>query len=234
MHAALRAGAGQVLLAASGSVLALAVFFGGGSGDGAIVWLGACVLGLGAVAVVLVCLGRLDVAVPTRAGVTLLALALTLVCWAGLSVLWSVAPDLSWAFFNKGVVLWAFLALGLLASLGPRAARGAAAMLAGIAGGALAWALLGKAIPGLFPDGARIARLRSPIGYWNGLALVGDFALPLGLWLGARASHSRLVRVAGALLVYAAVASILLAASRTGVLAGLAAVALWLALARGE
>src|SRR5439155_21183985 len=164
--------------------------------------------------------------------VVLSALVLGLLGWAGISVLWSVAPDRSWDFFNKGLVLVGFLGLGLLAGLGPRAARRAAAVLAALVGAALVWALLGKAIPGLFPDGGRIARLRSPVGYWNGLALVGDFALPFGLWLGTRAAQRRAVRVAGGLLVYLAVASILLAASRTGVVAGSAAVALWLALSR--
>jgi len=53
MHTALRAGAGHVLLAASGLLLAGALFFGGGSGDGAEVWLGACALGLVIAAVVL-------------------------------------------------------------------------------------------------------------------------------------------------------------------------------------
>ena len=43
--------------------------------------------------------------------------------------------------------------------------------------------LLGVAIPSLFPDGDRIARLREPVGYWNALALLADAALALGLWV---------------------------------------------------
>jgi hypothetical protein len=116
--------------------------------------------------------------------------------------------------------------------LGPRTARVAAAALAVVLGAALAWALLGKAIPALFADGDRAARLRSPVGYWNGLALLADAALALGLWLGVAASARRPVRGAGALLVYAAGLALVLTASRAGVAGGLLAVGLWLALSR--
>ena len=53
---------------------------------------------------------------------------------------------------------------------------------------ALAWALLGVAVPSLFEDGDRIARLREPVGYWNALALLADGGLALGLWLGPHAA----------------------------------------------
>ena len=49
---------------------------------------------------------------------------------------------------------------------------------------ALGWALLGVAVPSLFPDGDRIARLREPVGYWNALALLADTGIALGLWCG--------------------------------------------------
>ena len=55
----------------------------------------------------------------------------------------------------------------------------------------LAWALLGKVIPSLFPDGARVARLRNPVGYWNSLALVAATAMPLGLWAASAPPHAR-------------------------------------------
>src|SRR5205823_14579111 len=71
------------------------------------------------------------------------------------------------------------------------------------------------------------ARLRAPIGYWNALALVGDAAIALGLWI-ARPGHPARVRVAGAVLIYAAVVAILLAYSRAGVLVAIVLVAGWL------
>ena len=62
-------------------------------------------------------------------------------------------------------------------------ARRVAAVMAVVLGAALGWALLGVAIPSLFEDGDRIARLREPVGYWNALALLADGALAIGLWL---------------------------------------------------
>ncbi len=84
------------------------------------------------------------------------------------------------------------------------------------------------AIPSLFPDGDRIARLREPVGYWNALALLADAALALGLWV---ARSPRVAgRVAGLLLVYGAVLAVLLTQSRAGVVGALAVLALWLVL----
>src|ERR671934_60970 len=96
--------------------------------------------------------------------------------------------------------------------------------------GALAGALLGKVVPSLFPDGGRLARLRSPIDYWNALALLADMAVALGLWLAVRRGARHAVRIAGVVLLYTAVVSILLAYSRAGVLVAVAVVAVWLVL----
>ena len=95
-----------------------------------------------------------------------------------------------------------------------------AALLTGAFAVAILWALAGKAIPALFPDGGRAARLRDPIGYWNALALVGDGLLVLGLWLAATRPAAVALRAGGAVLAYAAVVAILLTGSRAGVGAG--------------
>src|SRR4029078_12831175 len=88
--------------------------------------------------------------------------------------------------------------------------RGAATVLALLLGAVCFWALAGKVVPALFADGARVARLRNPVGYWNSLALLADMALPLFLWLAARR------RELGALGVYLAVVTVLLTYSRAG------------------
>jgi O-antigen ligase len=206
-------------------------FFGGASGDGSVFWLGLAAAlvvtgaGLGA-ALGVVGLPALDGA--ARASV---ALALALVGWLGLTIVWSIAGDRSWSVFNKGLLYLLLLACGLLLGvLGSRTARAAAAIFAVVIGVALAWALAGKAIPALFPDGDRVARLRNPVGYWNGLALLADAALAFGLWLSS--AGRRVVRAGGALLVYGAVLSLLLTESRAGVIAGGAVVALWLVLSQ--
>jgi tetratricopeptide (TPR) repeat protein len=165
-------------------------------------------------------------------GTVLLGVLLATVAWAGLSIVWSVAPDRSWAELDRTLVFAAFLVVGLLlGASGPNACRWAAAALVTGLGAAVVWALAGKAVPALFPDGGRTARLRDPIGYWNALALAADMLLVLALQL-AVAGRSRVAVAGGAMLAYAATVAVLLAASRAGVAAAVLGVALWLWLGR--
>src|SRR5206468_5336188 len=96
--------------------------------------------------------------------------------------------------------------------------------LAALLGALCIWSLAGKVFPWLYEDYGRIARLRGPVGYWNALALLGDVALPLGLWLAGRR------RTAGTLLVYGWVVAIAITYSRGGVAVGLIVVAAWIVL----
>ena len=165
-------------------------------------------------------------------GAALLGVVLAIAAWAGLSVAWSVAPDRSWAELDRTLVFAAFLVLGLLlGACGPGACRWATAALVAALGAAVVWALAGKAIPALFADGGRTARLRDPIGYWNALALAADVLLVLALQLAA-AVRSRAAVAGGATLAYAATVAVLLAASRTGVAAAVLGLGLLLWLCR--
>src|SRR3954453_4942620 len=178
--------AGPATLAAAGALLFVALFFGDGPSDGRLFWIGAfAVLAAAALASTL--------PAPSRAGGACLALLVALAAWVGLTMAWSIAPDRSWAAFDRILVYAALAALGLLAAQLPRPARTLAGGLALLLGLVLGWALLGKVIPSLFPDGARVARLRNPIGYWNSLALAAATALPLGLWLSSGRGHARWV-----------------------------------------
>jgi hypothetical protein len=221
-----------LLAAAVGGLCVCIAFFGGASGDGSVFWLGlaaAIVVTAGALAAALglVALPRLD-----RAGNLAVALMVALVAWIGVTIVWSVAGDRSWAALNKGCLYLLLLASGLLlGALGGRTARAAAALLAAVLGLVLVWALAGVAVPSLFPDGDRIARLRNPIGHPNGLALVADAALAFGLWL-ATAGTRGLTRAAGGLLLYVALLALLLTQSRSGIAAAVVVVALWLVLSR--
>jgi O-antigen ligase len=153
-----------------------------------------------------------------------------LVAWAGVSIAWSVAGDESWSALDKGIAYVGFLVIGLsLAALGSSTTRTVARLLALVLGAALVWALAGKSVPALSAnDASRVARLHSPVGYWNGLALLADGALALGAWLSTGASPRSAVRRAGSGLVYLAVVAGLLTSSRAGVLGGLLAFGLWL------
>ena len=194
-------------------------------------WVAALALLVAGVAGTLALLGRLPLA---RGGGAVVGVLLAIAIWSGISVAWSIAPDRSWDELNRGLVHLAFAVVGLvLGSLyGGRSARLVAAILTGAFALAILWALAGKAIPALFPDGGRAARLRDPIGYWNALALVADGLLVLGLWLAATRSTAIALRACGAVLAYASVVAILLTGSRAGVGAGIAGVLLWLWLER--
>jgi hypothetical protein len=217
--------AGAALLAA------WALFFGGGSDDP--VWLGAVALILAAAAASAALLGALPWPSPGPYGLAFVALLAAFVVWNGVTVYWSILPDRSWSYTNRGLVYLGFAGVGLfLGAYLPRAPRRLALGLAGLLGLVLGWALLGKVIPSLFPDGARVARLRSPVGYWNALALLGDIALVLGLWIASRRENDRRLRIGAVLLAYAAVVTVLLTYSRAAVVVGAVAVAFWIALAR--
>ncbi len=165
-------------------------------------------------------------------GGVLVGLLLATAAWSGLSIAWSVAPDLSWVELNRTLVYVAFLAVGLLLGAGPREpAKLAAAALTVAFGAGVVWALAGKAIPAIFPDGGRAARLRDPIGYWNALALAADALLVLALSFAASA-RAVSVRMGCAVLAYGAVVAVFLAASRAGVAAAVLGTVLWLWLRR--
>jgi hypothetical protein len=226
-------GAGALVFAGLvGMALLWAAVAGGGSGFDATLPVGGAAVVLLLGALLAMALGRLAAPRVGRSGAILLAAVVALVAWTGVTVWWSIVPDRSWDVSNRGIAFAAFLGLGIMlaGALGPTAARVAALLLAAVTGVVVAWALLAKAVPALDPEGDRVARLREPVGYWNALALMADLALVLGLWLATSGGRRAAVRVAGALLTYAATLALLLTLSRAGAVAGVAVVTLWLAL----
>src|SRR6185312_1434649 len=196
-----------------------------GSSGGRLVWIGVAALAV-ATAVVVGALAGLPRPSFSREAVVALGFFAAFVAWNGISVLWSIEGDRSWAYFNRGLVYLAFAVVGLW--LGPWV-REWAYVLAGVLALPLGWALLGKAIPALGSSG-RVARLSSPIGYWNALGLLFAMAVPLAVWLAARREHRHWLRSAGVVYIYALVVRLLLTCSRGGVLAAGVAVVLWLVL----
>jgi len=199
-------------LAAALALTAAALFFGGGAGNGTLPWVGGAAVLLAAV---------LTAARGAPPGAARLLPLAALALWCAVSVAWSIEPDRSWDYANRAAVYVAFALVG--AHVAGRS-RDLAYGVAGVLGALCAWSLAGKVFPWLYEDYGRIARLRGPIGYWNVLALIGDVALPIGLWLATR------VRTAGVLLVYGWLVAIALTYSRGGVIVGVIVVALWLAL----
>jgi len=199
--------------------------FSAGSSGGRLTWIGLAAICLAAAAGAAALFGLPRPALSREALVALGSL-LALVAWSGISVVWSIEPDRSWAYLNRGLVYFALLAFGLW--LGPWL-REWAFLLAGVLALPLGWALLGKAIPALGASG-RIGRLSSPIGYWNALGLLFAMALPLALWLAARREHPHWLRSAGVVYLYALIVGLLMTYSRGGVLAAGVSAALWIAL----
>jgi O-antigen ligase len=131
------------------------------------------------------------------------------VVWQAVSIAWSIEPARSWDYVNRSLVYLAFAAVGaLLGGVAPRRLAHAAAALLGAL---FVWSLAAKVIPGLYSDYGRLARLRYPLGYWNELALLAAASVPIGLWLARR------MRLAGGLLLYAALVVVVLTYSRIGI-----------------
>lgn len=170
--------------------------------------------------------GVLPVPELDRASIATLAGCAGLTVWAGVTTVWSIAGDDSWSWLDRGLVYSSLLALGLLVGMLAHGPSVLAWLLTGVVGAAMGWALLGVAVPALFEDGDRIARLREPVGYWNALALLADTGIVLGAWTAMRGS--RWARAAGAGLVFASALALLLTQSRAGLLGAAAVAALWL------
>jgi O-Antigen ligase len=223
--------AAPLLLGAGGCLAAASALFSAGSSDGRLVWLGLAALVLAAALGVGVLAGVPRPA-PGREALASLGFLGGFVCWSGISVLWSIEPDRSWDYFNRGLVYLAFALVGVaVGAYVPRATRLWAFVLSVAIALALGWALLGKAVPAVGSSG-RIARLSAPIGYWNALGLLFAMALPIALWLAARREHPHWLRAAGAVYVYALVVGLLLTYSRGGVAVAAVAAGLWLWLGR--
>src|SRR5579862_403994 len=194
-------------------LLGVAMFHGDATGDGMVPWLGGGAL---AAAVVLAATRGIP-----GGWLALLPLA-ALTIWLALSIWWSALPDRSWNYADRTFVYLAFAALGLwFAGRTEELAYGFAALL----GAVVLWSLGGKVFPlGSPPVVGVQSRLDSPVGLWNQLALLGDFALPLALWLaGSR-------RTLGTLLAFAWGVAIVLTLSRGGLAVAVLVVAAWLAL----
>ena len=179
---------------------------------------------------------RLRASRRTWVGIALLS---AFAVWAGVSLLWSVAPDRSWGEINRTLsyALFAVLAVGVGSSL-PRAAEALAVGWLAVALAVALYALGGKIAPGVNIPGlfdlnhtSDFSRLREPIGYWNALGLVCALGAPVAVRLAVDAQHRRLVRLAGLGALWVLLVTLALTYSRGGLLAlGVAVViTTWLA-----
>lgn len=166
---------------------------------------------------------------PLYGGLAVALLALLTIV-TGLSMSWSVAPDLTLQETGRTLTYLAIFALAVVgARLRP---SGAQALLPGILMAAVAvcaWALATRIWPGSLGGEVGGARLGEPFGYWNALGGMAALAVPAALWLGSRRDGSRFA--AG--LAYPALGglllTILLTQSRGALAAALLTALAWLA-----
>jgi O-Antigen ligase len=155
--------------------------------------------------------------------------------WTGLSALWAASPELAFAELDRVLLFLAVFALAVVAApLGS-----ARTWLAGLAIGLTAvgvLALVSRLFPHLFDASTGLAeafptarkRLSFPVDYWNGLATLVAFAIPVLLYFAAEARA--LVRGLAVAPLPALAATLYLTSSRGGWVASGIAIIVFLAL----
>lgn len=124
--------------------------------------------------------------------------------WSSLSLLWSITPDQTWLEANRAIAYALVVALGLAyGASDPRAVERIGVGLLGSAALVGVYALGTKTLPGLsvpllfdLDQPGAVGRLRSPLGYWNAVALVMALALPVAVRLACGTHRRRRVRLA--------------------------------------
>ena len=125
---------------------------------------------------------------PLDGGFALLAFA-ALAGVTALSVLWSIAPDLTWIEANRTFTYLLIFAAGIaLARLAP---DGWSILLRGMLVAVtvvITYALASRVFPGSLAANEIYARISQPYGYWNAVGLTAAIGIPPAVWLGARRS----------------------------------------------
>jgi O-antigen ligase len=146
--------------------------------------------------------------------------------WCGVTLLWSVAPDNTWAQVNRVVAYTLVVALAIAAgSSAPKAIERVATGWLVLAVLTALYALAGKLIPGVtvlgvsFDATAFASRLREPLQYWNALGLVCVLAVPIALRATTDVSRKPVVRCAAICALFVLLTCLGMTYSRGGLLA---------------
>jgi O-Antigen ligase len=217
---------GAALLAALVAVCAYAVFAHGAVGlpEEPRLQIGVALVAVGA-AVGLLLTRTLSLRAPVEAWVAV-GLLVGFAIWCGISLLWSVAPERTWAHVNRAIsyTLVIVLAITLASSL-PRAPSSMAYGWLLVALVCALYAIAGKIIPGVeilgidFNHTANASRLRAPLEYWNALGLVMVLAIPIALRMTTDTTRHDAMRLAGLVAFFVLFACLCMTYSRGGILA---------------
>lgn len=146
--------------------------------------------------------------------------------WCGVSLLWSVAPDRTWAEVNRGIAYTLVVVLAIaVGSSAPKAIERLAGGWLVVAVLCALYAMGGKLIPGVtvlgvsFNTTALASRLREPLQYWNALALVCVLAVPIALRATTDVTRKPGVRVAAISALYLLLSCLGMTYSRGGLMA---------------
>jgi O-antigen ligase len=146
--------------------------------------------------------------------------------WCGVTLLWTVTPDRTWAYINRGVAYTLVVVLAIAAaSSAPRTIERVAFGWLGVAVACALYALAGKVMPGVeilgvgFNHTAVASRLRAPLEYWNALGLVMVLAVPVALRLATDDTRRDAARLLGISALFVLLLCLGMTYSRGGLLA---------------
>lgn len=149
-----------------------------------------------------------------------------------ISIVWSIAPDLTWIEADRTFAYFAVFAAGVAA--GRLAPNSWAVLLRGLLGAVAvitAYALASRVWPEALGGSTEIyARIGEPYGYWNAVGVTAGIGVVPALWLGARrAGHQPVNALAYPLLALLYVA-MFLSYSRGSLITAAVGVVIWFAL----
>jgi O-antigen ligase len=147
-----------------------------------------------------------------------------------LSLLWSIAPDLTWIEVNRTLTYLVMFAAGIALA---RVAPGAwSVLLKGLligAGAVVCYALASRIWPGTLAANEIYARIGQPYGYWNAVGVTAALAIPPAVWLGARRSGHAPANALAYPLLGLLIVALFLSYSRGALAAAVVAMIVWFA-----
>lgn len=223
----------QRYASSAASVLLGAAFAGvafwakGGSELGSLTWVEIVLIVAGALLVAVALMhGRRD---QLHGGTSLFAF-IALAALTALSLLWSIAPDLTWIEANRTLTYLVVFAAGIaLARLAPGSW---AVLLKGLLLGAAAvvvYALASRVWPETLAANEIYARIGQPYGYWNAVGVTAALAIPPAVWLGARRSGHAPANALAYPLLGLLIVALFLSYSRGALAAAVVALIVWFA-----
>jgi O-Antigen ligase len=164
-------------------------------------------------------------------GTTTLLLFTLFALLTAISVLWSIAPELTYVEAGR-TFAWLIVFAGAVAGarLAPRAAPQLLEGLVIAATVAVVYSLASRVWPGALAENEVSNRLGQPFDYWNAVGCVAAMAVPIALWLGSRRSGGSTARVIAYPIMGAFILAIILTQSRGAAAAAAVGAAAWFVL----